>query len=115
MDADEAIRIAELWQAGKMIGADEDEVREALLNECLRLRESIKIAFALGFIISREGFNGECGYEVCAPSRLESDHGDETIEEFIADIEKNPIYRTLRDWAIEYINKPNAVDQEIIG
>jgi hypothetical protein len=65
-------------------------------------------AFALGFMISREGFNGECGYETCAPSRLEADHGDETIEEFIADIEKNHVYRSLRDAAIEYINKSNS-------
>jgi hypothetical protein len=64
-------------------------------------------AFALGFMITREGFNGECGYETCAPSRLEADHGDETIEEFIADIEKNHVYRSLRDAAIEYLNKPN--------
>ena len=33
-----AIRIAELWRAGKMIGWDEDDVREALLGEVARLR-----------------------------------------------------------------------------
>lgn len=38
MSADYAIHIAELWRAGKLIGADEDEVREALLDEVLRLR-----------------------------------------------------------------------------
>lgn len=38
MHADEAIRIAELWRADKIIAADEDEVRNALLEEVLRLR-----------------------------------------------------------------------------
>lgn len=31
MDIEYAIRIAELWREGKMIGADEDEIRETLL------------------------------------------------------------------------------------
>lgn len=34
----EAIRIAELWREGKMVGGDEDEVRDALLGEVERLR-----------------------------------------------------------------------------
>jgi hypothetical protein len=42
MNAEEAINVAQLWRAGKMIGADEDEVRDALLDECLRLRKLTK-------------------------------------------------------------------------
>jgi hypothetical protein len=38
MDIDRAIYVAELWEAGKMIGGDEDEVRNALLGEVKRLR-----------------------------------------------------------------------------
>jgi hypothetical protein len=36
--AEDAIRIAGLWRAGKMIGGDEDGVRDALLAEVERLR-----------------------------------------------------------------------------
>ena len=35
---DHAIETAELWEAGKMIGGDEDEVRNTLLHEVKRLR-----------------------------------------------------------------------------
>ncbi len=38
MDIERAIRIAEMWEAGKLIGADEDEVMFALLTEVKRLR-----------------------------------------------------------------------------
>lgn len=38
MEIDEAIRIATLWQAGKMIGGDDLEVNAALLAEIERLR-----------------------------------------------------------------------------
>lgn len=37
-DIEEAIRIAALWRAGKLLGADQDGVREALLTEVERLR-----------------------------------------------------------------------------
>lgn len=36
MDTKRAIEIAELWQAGKMIGWDENEIRDALLIEAKR-------------------------------------------------------------------------------
>lgn len=38
MKIEEALRIAGLWRAGKMIGADEDDVRDALLDEIERLQ-----------------------------------------------------------------------------
>jgi hypothetical protein len=37
-DVERAVRIARLWRAGKMIGGDEDEVRDTLLAEVERLR-----------------------------------------------------------------------------
>lgn len=37
-NVEEAIRIAGLWRAGKMIGGDQDGVRDALLAEVERLR-----------------------------------------------------------------------------
>ncbi|WP_045860354.1 hypothetical protein [Teredinibacter purpureus] len=41
MELKEAIRIAKLWKAGKMIGYQEDEVTVPLLNEIERIREAI--------------------------------------------------------------------------
>ena len=37
MDINRAIYIAELWEGGKMIGGDEDDVRNSLLGEVKRL------------------------------------------------------------------------------
>jgi hypothetical protein len=37
-EIEDAIRIAGLWRAGKMIGGDEDGIRNALLAEVERLR-----------------------------------------------------------------------------
>jgi hypothetical protein len=42
MITEEAIRIARLWKAGKMIGHPEDEVAVPLLEEVDRLRGAIK-------------------------------------------------------------------------
>lgn len=39
MPLPEAMRIAGLWRVGKMIGADEDDVRNALLTEVERLHD----------------------------------------------------------------------------
>lgn len=38
MEIEQAIKIADLWRAGKMIGGDEDRVRNTLLGEVERLR-----------------------------------------------------------------------------
>lgn len=38
MKIEDAMRYAELWRAGKLIGADEDDVRNTLLGEVERLR-----------------------------------------------------------------------------
>ena len=59
--------------------------------------------FDLGFMISREGFNGECDYEHCAPSKLEPSIGCNGIHEFIAYMEENKTYCELREEAIRYI------------
>ena len=42
IDSDWAIKLAELLQAGKMIGGDEDDVRNALLAEVKRQRIRIQ-------------------------------------------------------------------------
>lgn len=39
-DIEFALNIAKLWRVGKMIGGDQDAVREALLAEVERLREN---------------------------------------------------------------------------
>ena len=38
MNIEHAINTAELWEAGKMIGGDEDEIRNTLLHEVKKLR-----------------------------------------------------------------------------
>ena len=55
-DADTAmyIRIAELWKVGKMIGGDEDEVRNALLAEVHRLQAWGQQCYAAGVAAERE-------------------------------------------------------------
>ena len=63
-------------------------------------------AFMLGFMVSREGFNGECDYEHCAPSRVEA--YCESIQEFAVRIEHNDMYRQLRDEAIAQMLNPTA-------
>ena len=63
----------------------------------------ISTAFALGFMITREGFNAECDYEHLAPNKLETRYDRETIAEFISSIEENEAYRTLKKEALEYI------------
>ena len=42
MEIEDVINTAELWQAGKMIGGDEEEVRNALLDEVKKLRKENK-------------------------------------------------------------------------
>jgi hypothetical protein len=42
-ETEAAIHTAELWAAGKMIGGDQDEVREALLAEVKRLRAALGV------------------------------------------------------------------------
>ena len=44
VDIEQAIRIASLWKADKMIGGDQDQVRNALLDEVLQLRAAIHSA-----------------------------------------------------------------------
>ena len=39
MDIERAINISELWEAGKMIGANGSEVRKSLYKEVIKLRD----------------------------------------------------------------------------
>ena len=61
-------------------------------------------AFMLGFMVSREGFNGECDYEHCAPSRVEASY--ESVQEFAVRIEHNDMYRQLRAEAMAQMLNP---------
>lgn len=47
IDSEEAIRTAELWEAGKMNGGDQDEVIKSLLAEVKRLRSQEKLKTTL--------------------------------------------------------------------
>ena len=38
------------------------------------MKSVIREAFILGFLVSREGFNGECTYGHCAPRNTEPYH-----------------------------------------
>lgn len=60
------------------------------------------LAFSLGFMVSREGFNGECCYDHCGPMKVEAHYS--TVKEWLADIENSEQFRELRaaaerDWA----------------
>ena len=54
------------------------------------MEKLIKLVFTLGFMISREGFNGECGYEHCCDG-LKADH--QTEDEFFQHIEGNEAFQ----------------------
>lgn len=73
--------------------------------------ELLQKAFALGFMISREGFNGECEFEWCAPSELEP-HScyRETTEDFIAEMENNEAFVALREKAMKYLSEMEAAE-----
>lgn len=73
-----------------------DEVRKSQISQ----------AFALGFMISRQGFNGECDYEHCGPVRLEGNHI--TIEDYLEYIEGDELFCTLRAKALSFIGNTSA-------
>jgi len=94
-----------------------DEKRNAIINDNLvsdfsqftknlgrmKRKRLITTAFALGFMVSREGFNGECDYEHCSPTKLEPHGLDDSIEEYIKYIITNPAFDTLRKEVGEYM------------
>lgn len=57
-------------------------------------------AFGLGFMVSREGFNGECDYQNCSPSGLFVHHHDRNISQYLLYIEGNPEFVRLRELAM---------------
>lgn len=73
---------------------------------CLSLLEK---AFTIGFMVSREGFNGECAYEHCAPTRVEAHY--ESVAEFMSAIEKNEAFTDLRKSAISNISNHGLTGQ----
>jgi len=63
------------------------------------LRQQIAEAFLLGFMVSREGFNGDCGYEHCAPSEVAPYHTEEA--EFRQWAYQSPAFTALRAKALK--------------
>ena len=73
-------------------------------------RKLFNMAFALGFMISREGFNGECPYEHIAPSKLRpDDHKEITTLEWIEKIRHNVEFRRLREEAFWFLKDRGLV------
>jgi len=56
-------------------------------------------AFLLGFMCSREGFNGDCAYEHCAPTKVSPYDGDEA--QFKAWTDTSPAFVALREEALK--------------
>jgi hypothetical protein len=67
-------------------------------------RKQFDMAFALGFMITRDGFNGECPHEHIAPSKLRpDDHEEYTILEWIKMMEGNREFKRLREEAFLFL------------
>ena len=62
-------------------------------------KTKIEEAFLLGFMASREGFNGECAYEHCSPIDLKPDH--ETEDEFRVGMNASEMFIKLRAEAVK--------------
>ena len=56
-------------------------------------------AFLLGFAVSREGFNGECGFDHCAPSELKAGDGY-SLAEFRQKMTAMPEFQKLQEAAV---------------
>lgn len=71
----------------------------------MKRAELFEIAFALGFLASREGFNGECAYDNCAPGSIfqaPSAH-HESLEVALHDMQEDGEFNRLRREAREII------------
>jgi hypothetical protein len=53
-------------------------------------------AFTLGFLSSREGFNGECAYDHCAPNKIDDHDLWTDLPEAEHVMERMPEFRRLR-------------------
>lgn len=63
------------------------------------IEQIIKEAFFLGFMISREGFNGECAFEHKVPQELKADGcTEEKLRQYIEEMED---FKHLRKLAVE--------------
>ena len=60
-------------------------------------------AFLLGFIASREGFNGECAYDHCAPDSLADPRTSSyaSVEEMLAELRQSEVLQKLWGEALE--------------
>ncbi len=68
--------------------------------------ELFALGFKLGFMVSRDGFNGECSFDHCGPPKVEAESG--SVEEFMESIEKSAKFRKLRDEAVADWTNTNA-------
>lgn len=66
-----------------------------------QLREKLSRAFLLAFVVSREGFNGECPCEHLAPSDISANY--QTVEECISHLHINEAFLKLQDLAVSQI------------
>ena len=62
----------------------------------------IKMAFMLGFMVSRNGYNGECFIESCAWPDLHSSSGEFNSEnDFFDTVQKAPVFQAQMKQAIQ--------------
>ncbi|MES2103661.1 MAG: hypothetical protein V4634_06545 [Pseudomonadota bacterium] len=78
-------------------------LKEALLRE----------AFMLGFMVSREGFNGELFNEELAPSGVHPDGGE--IKEFQQLAESMPEFKRLQQAAVRLLVDGNLMGEAGAG
>jgi len=65
-------------------------------------RALIEEAFLLGFMVTREGYNGECMFENCAARGLNPELGSETEFREIANSSES--FKALREEALKRLN-----------
>ncbi|HTD05094.1 hypothetical protein [Undibacterium sp.] len=83
-------------------------MKEEILKEAL-LRE----AFMLGFMVSREGFNGELLHDELAPSGVHPDGGE--IREFRQLAATMPEFRRLQQAAVRLLVDGNIMSDSDAG
>ena len=72
-------------------------------------QELFNLAFALGFMVSREGYNGECAFDHLAPHELETYYGGlrenaDAISSYVEIAQSWDEFTKLQQEAWEYAN-----------
>ena len=81
-------------------------------------KDEFTAAFALGFMCTREGFNGECPYDHLAPSGIVGRSSqEETIGGMAAMLSLSGAFLRLRDqaWVIQSDAGDESADEETFG